>query len=135
MPRRRRERAVYFPWERRSAISRLPWLRSRVLLTAFVTALTLLLVGARERDRAGVRATRARLLVVRQAIDAYRADHQGRCPRSFAELRQARYLAVEATDAWGRPLRLTCPGRRHPESYDLISFGPSGDQSELDRIE
>jgi general secretion pathway protein G len=95
----------------------------------------LLFLGARERDRAGIRATRATLQVVREAIDAFRADHERRCPDSLAKLREEGYLAVAAEDAWGRPLQLTCPGRRNPDSYDLLSYGPSGDMRGLDRVE
>jgi general secretion pathway protein G len=95
----------------------------------------LTLLGVRERTRTGVRTTHATLLVVREAIDAYRADHDRKCPPSLEALRQAKYLYVEPVDAWGRPLQLTCPGRRDPDAYDLVSFGPSGDLNGLDRIE
>jgi len=97
--------------------------------------LLLLGLGARERTRTGIRATRSTLLVVHEAIDAYRADHEWHCPPALQDLRRDGYLPIEPVDAWGRNLQLTCPGRREPEGYDLVSFGPSGDSKGLDRIE
>jgi general secretion pathway protein G len=135
MARRRRERTIFFPWERRGRIFRFPLLRSRAFGAGLGMALLLLLFGLRERPRTGVRSTRATLLVVREGLDAYRADNEGRCPPSLGALREGRYIAIDPVDAWGRPLSLTCPGRRNPESYDLVSYGPSGDARGLDRIQ
>jgi len=135
MARRRREQTVFFPWERRGGIFRFPWMRSRALFAGLAMIALLLLFGMRERTKTGVRSTRATMLVVREAIDAYRADHEGRCPASLAALSEESYLKVKPIDAWGRPLVLTCPGRRNPKSYDLVSHGASGDMRGLDRIE
>ncbi len=98
-------------------------------------ALLLVLFGMRERSTIGIRSTRATMLVVREGIDAYRADHERRCPASLAVLTKEGYLTVAPVDAWGRPLQLTCPGRRNPQSYDLLSFGPSGDMRGMSRVE
>ncbi len=95
----------------------------------------LLFFGIRERHRTGIRATRATLLVMREGIDAFRADHENHCPESLSKLREDGYLPTAPTDAWGRPLQLICPGRRNPESYDLLSYGASGDMRGLDRVE
>ena len=133
--RKRRERTIFFAWERRSGLLRLPWTRGKPALAALGMIVLLLVIGARERDNTGQRSTRATLLVVRDALDAYRADHGGRCPEALAELRDEGYLHIEPKDAWGRPFAFTCPGRRHPEGYDLVSYGASGDQRGLERIE
>ena len=133
--RRSREQTIFFPWERRGGLLRLPWIRSSPLLAGLGMILLLLILGVRERSRTGVRTTRATILVVRQAIDAYRADHDGRCPPSLSALQTEQYLKTPPVDAWGRRLQLTCPGRRNPERYDLESLGPSGDLRGLDRIE
>lgn len=135
MARRRRERAILFPWERRTGLRTLPLARTRPAMAALGMMALLAYLGVRERDRTGIRATRATLLVVREGIDAFRADHEGKCPDSLAKLRDGGYLAIPAADAWGRPLQLTCPGRRNPDSYDLLSFGPTGDMRGLDRVE
>ncbi|MBM4374807.1 MAG: type II secretion system protein GspG [Deltaproteobacteria bacterium] len=135
MARKRSEPSIRFPWERRTGLAALPWARTKPVAATLAMMGLLLFLGARERDRAGIRATRATLLVVREAVDAFRADHERRCPDSLAKLREEGYLAITADDAWGRPLQLSCPGRRNPDSYDLLSYGPSGDMRGLDRVE
>ncbi len=132
---RKREQMILFPWERRTSFWRLGWTRSRPALATLGMILLFLLLGSRQRTQNGVRTTRAQLLLVRQALDAYRADHQMQCPSSLTQLRNEGYMGNSPTDAWGRPLVLTCPGRRNPESYDLVSLGPEGDARGIDRIE
>ncbi len=134
MARRTGEKAILFPWERSDRL-RLPWARLLPILAALGMMSLLALLGRRERERAGVRSTRATLMVVREAVDGYRADHDGRCPDTLARLRDEGTLRAAPVDAWGRPLRLTCPGRHNPDSYDLTSLGPSGDLRGLDRLE
>jgi general secretion pathway protein G len=95
----------------------------------------LLLLGARERTRVGTRSTQATLSVVHAAVAAYRADHERKCPSSLPALKREGYLFIDPVDAWGKPLRLLCPGRRDPEGYDLMSDGPDGEIGGLDRIE
>ena len=132
---RPREQTIFFPWERRGGMVRLHWVRAKPLLAGLGMIVLLLWLGARERTRTGIRSTRATLQVVHQGVTAYRADHEGKCPPSLDELSRAGYLPLDPVDAWGRPLQLTCPGRRDPEGFDLVSLGPSGDRKELDRIE
>ena len=105
--------------------------------SALTCAVVLLFVaiGLREHRAAGVRATRASLLVVRQALDAYRASHGGKCPADLSELVKKNYLSRLPTDAWGRSFILTCPGHFDPSSYELSSAGPDGQQGGLDRIQ
>jgi general secretion pathway protein G len=135
MARRRREQTIFFPWERRGNLLSIPWMRSRPLLAGVAMMVVLLLFGIRERSRIGERSTRATLLVVREGVDAYRADHDMRCPDSLETLAREGYTQIAPIDAWGRSLVLTCPGRRNPESYDLVSYGKSGDMRGLDRVE
>src|SRR5690242_1287077 len=106
-------RSIYLPWERRGGLlRRLGLSRARPFAVALSFLAVLFLFGMRERERTGVRATRATLLVVRRAVDAYRADHEGKCPKQLEELETAGYLSDLPDDAWGRPLRFTCPSRR-----------------------
>jgi general secretion pathway protein G len=137
MPRRRqREQTIFFPWERGGGLLRRTGIsRARPFAAAVGMMLLLLLLGARERRKVGVRATRATLSVVHAAIDAYRADHERRCPGALLALKTDGYLAIDPVDAWGRPLRLTCPGRKDPDGYDLMSDGPDGEMGSLNRVE
>jgi general secretion pathway protein G len=147
--RRPREQTIWFPWERRGGLLRRSGLaRARPFAVAFGMALFVLFLGARERRRAGIRATRATLDQVHVALDAYRADHDKKCPPTLVALSVEGYLARGAVttgespeaaglpvDAWGRPLRLTCPGRKDTEGYDLMSDGPDGEMGALSRVE
>jgi general secretion pathway protein G len=136
MKRKPRERTILFPWERTgSFVRRLGLGRARPVIFAVGLIGVFVLFGARERHAIGVRSTRATLGVVRTAVDAYRADHERSCPASLADLKSGGYLSFEPVDAWGRPLRLLCPGFTHPKSYDLMSDGPDGVFGGLDRIE
>jgi general secretion pathway protein G len=133
--RRQREQNIFFPWERGGGFFRRRGSRLRPALAAVGMIGLLLLLGARERRLTGIRSTRATLGVVSAAVDAYRADHERRCPPALDALRSEGYLAIDPVDAWGRPLRLTCPGRRDPAGYELMSDGPDREMGGLDRVE
>lgn len=134
--RRPREQTIFFPWERGGGLFRRSGLaRARPFAAALLMMMLLVLLGARERRKTGVRQTRATLGVVHTAVAAYRADHERRCPASLVQLKRDGYLAIDPVDAWGHPLRLTCPGRKEPGSYDLMSDGPDGEMGGLDRVE
>jgi general secretion pathway protein G len=134
--RRQREQTIFFPWERGGGFWRRRGVsRARPFAAALGMGVLLLLLGARERRLVGIRSTRATLGVVHTAVDAYRADHERKCPSSLDALKGEGYLAIDPTDAWGRPLRLTCPGRRDPEGYELMSDGPDREMGGLDRVE
>src|SRR5499427_5308756 len=123
-----RYQGIYLPWERRRGIGRrLGLARLRPFMILLGAALLVVLLTVRERQRTGERSTRASLLVVRRALDAYRADHDGKCPKQLEELETARYLRDLPDDAWGHPLRLACPSRREGMAYDLSSDGPDGE--------
>jgi general secretion pathway protein G len=134
--RRPAPRNIYLPWERRGGlVRRLGLSRARPFLLALSVLSLIFLIGMRERQRTGERATRAAIIVVRRALDAYRADHDGKCPRQLEELETSGYMTEIPDDAWGRPLRLVCPSRTEGAAYDLMSDGPDGEPGGLDRIE
>lgn len=134
--RRKTEQTIFFPWERTVPFLRgLGLSRARPFVWAAGMAALVLLLGVRERREIGIRSTRATIGVVAQAVDAYRADHARSCPSSLGELQTQGYTKVSTVDAWGRPLRLLCPGFSNPDSYDLMSDGPDGVFGGLDRVE
>ncbi len=139
--RKRRERTVYFPWERRGVLGGLQLPRRRARIYALVALAIALLFWIRHRDERArmARITRSSLERARTAVDAYRADHAGRCPRDLHELTapgdRPAYLASVPSDAWKRPLRFSCPGRDAARPYDLLSDGPDGEPYGIDRIE
>jgi general secretion pathway protein G len=136
MPKRRMSSRVFFPWERKEGVlGRLGRTRARMLLSVAAVLFFLVVLFQREDGKAAVRATRATLTVADRAVAAYRADHGGGCPREWTELVAGHYVREAPTDAWGRPLRLTCPGRKDPGRFDLSSDGPDGVPGGLDRVE
>jgi general secretion pathway protein G len=133
---RRSELKVFFPWERRKGVFGILG-RARVRLVVGAIALVALIVWirAREEKAAAVRATRATMDGVYRSVTAYRADNAGQCPKELAELVTKGYAREVPVDAWGRPLRLTCPGRRDAQSFEISSDGPDGIPGGLDRVE
>jgi len=143
--RRGGEQSIFFPWERGGSF----WgwrgiTRARPFVAGAAMVVLLLVLGARERRLVGIRSTRATLAVVHAAVDAYRADHERKCPPSLEVLVKEGYLGVGSggdtpqvgpVDAWGRPLRLICPGRLDAQGYELMSDGPDGEIGGLDRVE
>src|SRR6185437_13468500 len=88
-----------------------------------------------ERSAAEVRATRAEITSTIKAVSAYRADHDHACPASLADLVSGGYLSDLPRDAWGRLLRVSCPGRKDPRGFDVSSDGADGEPRGLDRVE
>jgi general secretion pathway protein G len=133
--RRPPEQHTFFPWERRGGFLRRFKVRKAGPFVGGALVLALVFViGMRERRDTGVRRTRATILNVRSAVDDYQADHDGGCPTGFGALSEYRGTDDTPVDAWGKPLRLDCPGRARAR-YDLSSDGPDGKPGGLDRIE
>lgn len=93
-----------------------------------------------ERRHRATFVTRTTMAGVMQAVEAFRADHDGRCPTTLGELlapvgHGESYVARLPEDGWGRPFRFQCPGRKNPRSGDLTSAGPSGYFDGPDQIE
>jgi general secretion pathway protein G len=130
------EQRIYFPWESRGGLRRFLNIgRARPIVIGFLLVAFLTLVGLRERERAGVRQTRATLNDLRHAADGYVADHNGGCPTSVANVLDYGKFEKEPRDAWGRPFRLTCSGSSDGLVYQLMSDGPDGEPGGLDRVE
>lgn len=136
MTRARSRSSIFFPWEKRRglyAVFRTGRVRPVLVFVAVLGFVTF--VAAREREKSGVRETRATLLGVRRAIDAYMAENDGNCPKGLEEALDFGSFQGLPRDAWGNPLRLVCPARRPGERYELLSDGPDGRPGGLDRIE
>ncbi len=136
MSRKRREPGVFFPWERRRGLfGGFGRTRTRLVIGGAVALAFVGSIHHREEHAAMVRATRASLTTAGRAVASYRADHAGSCPHEMGELVAGGYARNEPIDAWGRSLRLVCPGRHDPQSFDLSSDGPDGLPGGLDRVE
>lgn len=127
---------VFFPWERkRGLLGLLGRARARLVMWTILGLALVFVVRTRERHAADLRATRASIGAAERAVAAYRADHGGTCPKELRELVGGGYVRDVPEDAWGRPLRLDCPGRRDPAGFDLVSDGPDGLPGGLDRVQ
>jgi general secretion pathway protein G len=133
---KRDEPKVFFPWEKRRGLRAvLGRARARQALTWLFVVAGFALLRQRERHLGDVRATRATITVTDGAIAAWRADHERGCPGGLAELVSGGYLHQVPRDAWGRPLRVSCPGRRDSRGFEVSSDGPDGQPGGLDRVE
>ncbi len=130
------EQRILFPWEVRVGFLR--WLligRLRAVLALGFGLLVVVTIAARERRRAGIRETRATLVDMRRATEAYIAEHQGACPTRLDDVLPYTRRQRLPLDAWGNGLRLTCPGKQPNSDFELTSDGPDGEPGGLDRIE
>src|SRR5258708_60492 len=122
MATRRAEPRVFFPWEKKRGIwGALARARARQVLLVVAAIAFVVCLRRREEQAASVRATRARITDAGRAVSSYRADHAGACPKALSELVTGGYARDVPLDAWGRPLRLVCPGRKDPLGFDLSS--------------
>jgi general secretion pathway protein G len=129
------EPRVFFPWEKkRGLLGVFGRRRARVLVTAGIVTLLVVAIYENGERSAAVRATRATLTTVSRALSTYRADHGGACPGSMGDLAALGYVHADTADAWGRPLRLVCPGRVDAFGFDLSSDGPDGLPGGLDEV-
>jgi general secretion pathway protein G len=136
MDRMREEPRVFFPWEKPRGLRALfGRARGRQALLAIVGLAAFLWLRGRERHAADVRATRATITRTEDALTAWRADHDRGCPATLGDLVTGGYLREVPRDAWGRPLRVTCPGRRDARGVDVSSDGPDGEPGGLDQVE
>lgn len=136
MARLRSRSSIFFPWEGRRGLHRVfraGRIKPVLWLLGVVAFLTF--IGAREREQSGIRETRATLLGVRRALDAYMAENEGACPKSLESVLDFATFQSVPNDAWGNPFRLVCPARRAGERYEILSDGPDGRPGGLDRIE
>ncbi len=136
VPGKRDEPRVFFPWERRRGVHSL-FMRARGRQALLVVSVVggFWLLNNLERRASRVRATRAEITNTMNAVSAWRADHDRGCPGSLADLVSGGYLSELPRDAWGRPLRVSCPGRKDPRGFDVSSDGADGEPRGLDRVE
>jgi general secretion pathway protein G len=134
--RTRHEPSVFFPWEkRRGVLGAFARGRARVVVGGGLSLLAVMGVYDTAERASAVRSTRATLTSVGRAVQAYRADNAGACPRSLGDVVTQGYLRGAPVDAWGHAVRVECPGRQDPRGFDVSSDGPDGVPGGLDRVQ
>ncbi|MFO0558821.1 MAG: type II secretion system protein GspG [Polyangiales bacterium] len=138
---KRSESRLLFPWETpgEGALRRARR-AARPALVVCAVLFALYSLGNVHKQRRAEFSTRAAIATVLRAVEAYRVDHQGRCPAGPDQLVAPPdgvqpYLRKVPTDGWGRPLRIVCPGRKNPEIADVSSAGPTGSFDDPGQIE
>jgi general secretion pathway protein G len=136
VPGKRDEPRVFFPWERRRGVRSL-FMRARGRQALLVVCVMggFWLLSSLERRATRERATRAEITNTMNAVSAWRADHERGCPGSLSDLVAGGYLSELPRDAWGRLLRVSCPGRKDVRGFDVSSDGADGEPRGLDRVE
>lgn len=130
------ERRIFFPWEGRGGLRRyfaLGRLRPFVLFGLVLVFVGW--VGMRERRATGIRQTRATLLDLRRAVDAYLSEHDGGCPETLEQVLAYTQRQELPRDAWGQDFRFVCPTDAPGLTYELMSDGPDRKPGGLDRIQ
>ncbi len=129
---RRTQSAIVLPWESRSLWfgPRSLFRQSKVLLGSIALGLVWIWAWCAYREAERVRETQLTIAEVKNVILNFR-QQMGRCPHNVSELlAPARSnlirLRYQPTDAWGKPLKMICPGHFHRESVDVVSAGPDG---------
>ncbi|MEI8256053.1 MAG: hypothetical protein WCJ30_10315, partial [Deltaproteobacteria bacterium] len=85
--RRTPERRLFFTWEtRRSRIVLFSRRGVRLALAALLAGWLLWMLLGVERGHRATFVTRSTIARVMQAVEAYRADHDGRCPTTLGDL-------------------------------------------------
>ncbi len=138
MQRRRDEPRVFFPWEKRRGLrSVLARARARQVVVVLACLTALYVFHERERRASAMRFTRSEITVAMNAVAAWRADHDGSCPATLADLVGGGYLHRVPRDAWGHPLRVTCPAGCFDsrKALDVASDGPDGEMGGTDQVE
>jgi len=134
--RRLTDTRIFFPWESHGGVPR--WIgfgRLRPIITVGLLLTLVFVVAGRERRRSGIGQTRAMLQRAEQAVEAYRAEHDGGCPPSLQDIAVNIKGQALKPDAWGQPPRIICPSRQDGIGFEVISDGPDRIQGGLDRVE
>lgn len=132
----RNDPKVFFPWERRRGLGAVfRRARGRQVLAIALAVTAFVFIYRREQRAREIRATRATITVAGDAIEAFRADHEQHCPASLNDLVAGGYLHEVPRDAWGHPVRVSCPGRKRNRPFDISSDGPDGEPYGLDRVQ
>jgi len=116
-----------------------------VIVTLVGAILSLLFFPGRTDENMHEKSTMAQINVVVYALNMFKEDN-GRYPtpaegldalvHSPAGLTNWRQSMVEVPlDSWGNNFRYSCPGKKNPGSFDVISAGPDGKFGTADDIE
>lgn len=75
---------------------------------------------------------RTELTKIKGAIETYRVNKRGKCPKTMEDLKAAGIIDKVAKDPWGTTYEFKCPGEK--DQVDVVSAGPDGEMGTSDDI-
>jgi general secretion pathway protein G len=75
---------------------------------------------------------RTEVIKIRGAIETYRVNKRGKCPKTMEDLKAAGFIDKVAKDPWGTTYEFKCPGEK--DQIDVVSAGPDGEMGTADDI-
>lgn len=69
---------------------------------------------------------------IQAAIDTYRVNKKGKCPKTLEDLKAAQFIDRVPKDPWDTEYQFKCPGDK--AAIDVISAGPDGEFDTPDDI-
>ncbi len=75
---------------------------------------------------------RSEVVKVKGAIETYRVNKRGKCPKTMQDLKAAGIIDKVAKDPWGTDYEFKCPGDK--DQIDVMSAGPDGQMGTADDI-
>lgn len=75
---------------------------------------------------------RSEVAKVKGAIETYRVNKRGKCPKTMQDLKAAGIIDKVAKDPWGTDYEFKCPGEK--DQIDVISAGPDAEMGTADDI-
>lgn len=75
---------------------------------------------------------RTELTKIKGAIETYRVNKRGKCPKTMEDLKAAGIIDKVAKDPWGTTYEFKCPGEK--DQVDVISAGPDAEMGTSDDI-
>jgi general secretion pathway protein G len=105
-----------------------------VIIAVLAGMVTLALRGVAQDSK--IRAALGDIKSYQTAIDLFALDHNDQFPKTLDDLvnGQKKYLRDMNKDPWGRPYVYIVPGKHYPDSFDLLSMGPDGQQGTQDDV-
>ncbi len=105
-----------------------------VIIAVLAGMVTLALRGVAQDSK--IRATLGDIKSYQTAIDLFSLDHNDQFPKTLQDLvsGKRKYLREMNRDPWGHPYVYILPGQHYPESFDLFSVGPDGQQGTADDV-
>lgn len=75
---------------------------------------------------------RSEVMNIRGAVETYRVNKRGKCPKTMQDLKAAGVIDKVAKDPWGTEYEFKCPGEK--DQVDVVSAGPDAEMGTADDI-